>query len=297
MMEDLNDLRAFVVVAREQSFTRAAAKLGVSRSALSHSMRTLEERIGLRLLSRTTRSVSTTEAGGRLFLALADRLEEIDSELASLMAWREKPAGTVRMVANDHAIKTVMWPRLMPVLRHYPDIQIELIVDYGLTDIVAQRFDAGVRPGSQLAKDMIGVRIGADIKMAVVGSPAYFDAHPTPEKPHDLEHHSCINLYLPTYGGLYAWEFERDGQAVSVRLKGQAVFSNTFLMLDAAIDGIGLAYVPRDAAQPSIDAGMLVSVLEDWCPTFPGYHLYYASRRQLSPAMSVVIDALRYSSP
>ena len=292
--ENLNDLQAFVAVASDRSFTRAAARLGVSRSALSHTMLALEARLGVRLLTRTTRSVSTTEAGDRLLNVLAPRLDEIEQELASLTAMRDRPAGTVRITAHDHAIKTVLWPRLLPLLRHYPDIQIEFNVDYAFTDIAAHRFDAGVRVGDRVDRDMIAVRIAPDLRMAVVGSPRYLAQVPRPATPHDLADQRCINLRLPTHGGLYAWDFEKDGHAINVRVDGQTVFNNTFLMLQAALDGMGLAYIPFDLAQPHIEAGRLEPVLENWWPRFPGYHLYYANRRQLSPALALVIDALRY---
>ncbi|HCQ48017.1 MAG TPA: LysR family transcriptional regulator [Achromobacter sp.] len=292
--ENLNDLQAFVAVARERSFTRAAAQLGVSRSALSHAMLALEARLGVRLLTRTTRSVSTTEAGKRLQDVLAPRLGEIEQELASLSAMRDKPAGTVRITAHDHAIATVLWPRLAPLLKQYPDIQIEFSVDYAFTDIAAHRFDAGVRVGNRVDKDMIAVRIAPELRMAVAGSPEYLAGKPLPTTPHELTEHRCVNLRLPTHGGLYAWDFEKNGQALNVRVDGQTVFNNTFLMLQAALDGLGLAYVPFDLMKPHIDSGRLIAVLEDWWPQFPGYHLYYASRRQISPALALVIEALRY---
>jgi DNA-binding transcriptional LysR family regulator len=292
--ENLNDLQAFVAVARERSFTRAAAQLGISRSALSHAMLALEARLGVRLLTRTTRSVSTTEAGTRLLNTVAPRLDEIELELGSLSAMRDKPAGTVRITAHDHAIVTALWPRLLPMMQAYPDIQIEFSVDYGFTDIAAQRFDAGVRQGDEVDKDMIAVRIAPELRMAVVGAPAYLASRPIPVTPDDLTKHRCVNLRLPTHGGLYAWEFERGDQQINVRVEGQTVFNNTFLMLQAALDGMGLAYVPRDVAQPHIAEGRLVPVLEDWCPVFPGYHLYYAGRRQLPPALALVIETLRW---
>ena len=291
--ENLNDLQAFVAVAREHSFTRAAAQLGVSRSALSHAMLGLEARLGVRLLTRTTRSVSSTEAGARLLDVLAPRLSEIEQELSSLSAMRDKPAGTVRITAHDHAIATVLWPRLLPLLKQYPDIQIEFSVDYAFTDIAAHRFDAGVRVGDRVAKDMIAVRLAPGLRMAVAGSPEYLAGRSLPVTPHDLTEHCCINLRLPTHGGLYAWDFEKDGQSLNVRVSGQTVFNNTFLMLQAALDGMGLAYVPHDLMQPHIEQGRLIPVLEDWWPEFPGYHLYYANRRQVSPALALVIDALR----
>ena len=292
--ENLSDLQAFVAVARERSFTRAAAQLGLSRSALSHAMLALEARLGMRLLTRTTRSVSTTEAGARLLDAVAPRLDEIELALGSLSAMRDKPAGTVRITAHDHAISTVLWPRLLPLLKEYPDVQVEFSVDYAFTDIAAHRFDAGVRVGDRVDKDMIAVRIAPDLRMAVAASPGYLADKPLPLTPHDLTEHRCINLRLPTHGGLYAWDFEKDGQALNVRVGGQATFNNTFLMLRAALDGMGLAFVPLDIVQPHIDEGQLVPVLQNWWPSFPGYHLYYANRRQVSPALALVIEALRW---
>ncbi|HQQ70618.1 MAG TPA: LysR family transcriptional regulator [Alicycliphilus sp.] len=292
--ENLNDLRAFVAVARESSFTRAAAQLGLSRSALSHAMTALEARLGVQLLTRTTRSVSTTEAGTRLLNALSPMFSELDAELASLRSLQSKPVGTVRITAHDHAISSVLWPRLLPLLREHPGIQVEFSVDYALTDIAAHRFDAGVRIGSRVDKDMIAVRIAPDLRMAVVASPAYLAGNPLPATPHDLTEHCCINLRLPTHGGLYAWDFEKDGQAMNVRVGGQVVFNNTFLMLQAALDGMGFAYVPLGVAQRYIEQAQLVPVLEDWWPLFPGYHLYYANRRQLAPALALVIEALRW---
>ncbi|CAB3885576.1 HTH-type transcriptional regulator PgrR [Achromobacter animicus] len=292
--ENLNDLHAFMAVAQTRSFTRAAAQLGLSRSALSHAMLALEARLGVRLLIRTTRSVSPTEAGARLLSVLSPRLSEIQQELESLTAMRDKPAGTVRITAHDHAIVTALWPRLLPLLRQYPDVQIEFSVDYAMTDIAAQRFDAGVRVGNRVDKDMIAVRIAPDLRMAVAASPDYLAGRSLPATPQELTEHCCVNLRLPTHGGLYAWDFEKDGRALSVRVNGQTVFNNTFLMLQAALDGMGLAYVPYDLVKPHIEAGRLAPVLEDWWPVFPGYHLYYANRRQLSPALGLVIEALRY---
>ncbi len=294
--ENLNDLQAFVAVAQARSFTRAAAQLGVSRSALSHAMLALEARLDVRLLTRTTRSVSPTEAGARLLSVLSPRLSEIQQELESLTAMRDKPAGTVRITAHDHAIVTTLWPRLLPLLRQYPDVQIEFSVDYAMTDIAAHQFDAGVRVGNRVDKDMIAVRIAPDLRMAVAASPGYLAGRSLPVTPQDLTGHRCVNLRLPTHGGLYAWDFERDGRALSVRVSGQTVFNNTFLMLQAALDGMGLAYVPYDLVQPHIEAGRLAPVLQDWWPVFPGYHLYYANRRQLSPALALVIEALRYDA-
>ena len=295
--ENLNDLQAFVVVARERSFTRAAAQMGLSRSALSHAMLALEARLGVRLLTRTTRSVSTTDAGARLLATVAPRLQEIEVELGQLSAMRDRPAGTVRITAHDHAIGTALWPRLMPLLKQYPDIQIEFSVDYGFTDIAAQRFDAGVRVGDRIDKDMVAVRISPDMRMSVAASPDYLQGKTAPRKPQDLTEHRCVNLRLPTRGNLYAWDFEKGKKSVNVKVEGQTIFNSTALMLQAALDGLGFAYVPFDLMKPHIDAGRLVPVLEDWWPTFPGYHLYYANRRQIAPALALVIEALRHRDP
>jgi DNA-binding transcriptional LysR family regulator len=290
----IDDILTFLAVAEERSFTRAAARLGVSQSALSHTIRGLEERLGLRLLTRTTRSVSPTEAGERLIRTAGPRLEEIDAELAALTASREKPAGVIRITAGEHSALSVVWPALTGLLPRYPDIKVELVIDYGLTDIVAERYDAGVRLGEQVAKDMIAVRIGPEMRMAVVGSPAYFEKRPKPRKPQDLTVHDCINLRLPTYGGVYAWEFEKRGRALKVRVEGQLVFNNIALRTEAALGGFGVAYLPEDQVRPHLAAGKLVRVLADWCPPFPGYHLYYPSRRQNSPAFALLVEALRY---
>jgi DNA-binding transcriptional LysR family regulator len=292
--KNFNDLLAFLMVAREGSFTRAAAQLGVSQSALSHTIRGLEARLGIRLLARTTRGVSLTEAGERLFLTVRPRFEEIEAELAALSELREKPSGTIRITATDYAADTILWPKISKVLPDYPDVKVEVNVNYGLIDIVAERYDAGVRLGDQVAKDMIAVRIAPDLRMVVVGSPTYFSKRPRPEAPQDLTAHNCINLRLPTYGGLYAWEFERNGQELNVHVQGQLVFNSTPQMLAAALDGFGLAYIPEDAAEKYVAEGQLERVLEDWSPTFPGYHLYYPSRRQSSPAFALLVDSLRY---
>ena len=292
--ENVNDLLAFLAVARERSFTKAAAKVGVSQSALSHTIRGLEARLGLRLLTRTTRSVSPTEAGERLLQTVGHRFEEIEAELESLSELREKPAGTIRISAGEHAVNSVLSPALTKFLPRYPDIKVEITVDHSLIDIVAQRYDAGVRSGEQVAKDMIAVRIGPDMRMAVVGTPSYFAKRSPPKKPQDLTDHNCINLRLPTYGGLYAWEFEKGERELKVRVEGQLVLNGTTQMLDAALAGLGLAYVPQDLAQPHLDEGLLTRVLEDWCPPYSGYHLYYPSRRQGSPAFALLVDALRY---
>ncbi|MCW2239842.1 LysR family transcriptional regulator [Azospirillum canadense] len=292
--ENVNDLLAFLAVAREQSFTKAAAKLGVSQSALSHTVRHLEERLGIRLLTRTTRSVSPTDAGERLLRTIGPRFDEIEAELEALSEFREKPAGTIRITATDYAIDGLLWPKLQRLLPEYPDIKVELINDYGLSDIVAERYDAGVRLGEQVAKDMISVRIGPDVRFAVVGAPSYFAKRPPPETLQDLLGHACVTLRLPTHGGIYAWEFEKDGHELRVRVDGQLVFNSIFHILNAALAGFGLAHLPEDLAQPHIEAGHLQRVLDDWCPSWSGYHLYYPSRRQSSPAFALLVDALRY---
>jgi len=293
---NLNSLAAFMVIARERSFTRAAAQLGLSQSALSHTMRGMEEKLGVRLLTRTTRGVATTEAGERLLRNLGPYYDGIEAELAALGDLQGKPSGTVRISAHDHAADTVLWPKLAPLLPRYPDLKIEITISYGLIDIVAERCDAGVRLGDQIAKDMIAVRIAPDMKMAVVGAPAYFAGRPKPVVPQDLTTHNCANLRLPTHGGLYAWEFARDGGQLEVQVQGQMIFNASPQILTAALQGYGLAYLPEDVVQPLIAAGHLVRVLDDWSPVFPGYHLYYPSRRQTSPAFSLVVDALRYRS-
>lgn len=292
--KNFNDLLAFVTVAREGSFTKAAAELGVSQSALSHTMRGLEERLGVRLLTRTTRSISTTEAGERLFQSLAPRFEEIEAELTAVNEFRDKPAGTIRISAAEHAAITVLYPKLSKALREYPDIKVEITIDYALTDIVAQRYDAGVRLGAQVAKDMIAVRIGPDLRMAVVGSPAYFSGRKRPRTPHELAEHNCINRRLPTHGGIYAWELSNGKQELSVRVEGQWVFNSSTPVLRAALDGCGLAFLPEDMVLEHIKAGRLIRVLNAWCQPFTGYHLYYPNRRQFSRMWQVVIEALRH---
>lgn len=292
--ENFNDLLAFIAVARERSFTRAAAQLGVSQSALSHTIRALESRLGLRLLTRTTRSVSPTEAGERILQRVAPRFGEIEAELMAVTELRDKPAGTIRITATDHATNTVLWPKLSKVLHKYPEIKVEIMTDYGLTDIVADRYDIGIRHGDQVAKDMIAVRIAADMKMAIVGSPTYLENKPQPKKPQDLMQHNCINLRLPTLGGFYVWELKKGSREVQVRVEGQLSFNGSYHMLDAALAGYGLAYLPSDLVQAHVTAGRLVRVLDDWCPTFPGLHAYYASRSESSRALALVIDSLRY---
>jgi DNA-binding transcriptional LysR family regulator len=294
MAESINDILAFLAVARERSFTRAAAQLGVSQSALSHTIRRLEERLEIRLLTRSTRSVAPTEAGERLIRTVGPRLKEIDDELSSLSELREKPAGTIRITAGEHAAEANLWPALAKLLPRYPDIKVEITTDYGLTDIVAERYDAGVRLGEQVAKDMIAVRIGPDFRMVVVGAPCYFENRQKPKKPQDLTAHDCVNIRLPTYGGLYAWEFEKRGRGLKVRVEGQLVFNTMALRLNAVLAGFGLAYLPEDQVQAHLADGRLIQVLDDWCAPFPGYHLYYPSRRQVAPAFALLVDALRY---
>ena len=291
---DVGDLQAFLAVARERSFTKAAAQLGVSQSALSHTLRGLEQRLGLRLLTRTTRNVSTTEAGERLLNSIGPKFEAIDAELEAVTALRDTPAGTIRISAGEHANRVVLWPKLDKFLRDYPDIKIEVNQENALTDIVAQRYDAGVRLGEQVAKDMIAVRIGPDWRMAVVGAPGYFAGRRAPRTPRDLTGHNCINLRLLTYGGLYAWEFERNGVKLNVRVDGQLAFNSSVPILAAALSGHGLACIPEDMVAPHIAAGHLTQVLKGWCPLFAGYHLYYPSRRQSSPAFALLVEALRY---
>lgn len=294
--ENLNDLLAFLAVARERSFTKAAAQLGVSQSALSHTIRGLEARLGLRLLTRTTRSVSPTEAGERLVENVGRGFEKIEAGLLALRELRDKPAGTIRLTATENAADTILLPKIAKLLPRYPDVTVEIVIDYGLTDIVAQRFDAGVRSGEQVARGMIAVRIGPDIRMAVVGAPSYFTRRSAPEKPQDLADHNCINLRLPTHGGLYAWEFEKGKRELRVRVEGQLVLNSAHLVLNAALAGLGLAYVPENLATPHLAKGRLKRVLEEWCEPYTGYHLYYPSRRQPSAAFALLVDALRYRS-
>jgi len=295
--DELGDLVAFLAVAESQSFTRAAAKLGTSQSALSHTVKRLESRLGLRLLTRTTRSVASTEAGERLIETLRPALDDIDERLAALNALRESPAGTIRINTSEHAAQTVLWPKLAGFLASYPDIKVELTIEHGFTDIVAGRYDAGVRLGEQVARDMIAVPIGPEIRMAVVGSPGYFKGRKKPNIPQDLDAHDCINLRFTTSGGFYAWEFEKDRRELKVRVEGQVAFNDGGLCLQAALDGFGLAFVPEDRVLAHVREGRLVRVLADWCALFPGFHLYYASRRQHSPAFALLVEALRYRTP
>jgi len=289
-----SDLVAFLVVAQEQSFTKAAMQLGVSQSALSQTMRALETRLGVRLLTRTTRRVSPTEAGERLMRTVGQRFAEVDAELDAVSALSEKPQGTLRLAATENAVMTVLWPKLQAFLHLYPDIRIEIVVDVGLTDIVGGRFDAGIRPGETVAKGMIAARIGPDMRMAVVGAPNYFRAKGTPRSPSELPLHNCINLRLPIHGGLYAWEFEKDNRPVNVHVDGQLVFGTASLILMAARSGHGLAYLPEEQVSTDINNGTLVRVLDDWCPQFSGYHIYYPSRRQPTQAFSLLLEALRH---
>ena len=290
----LKDLAAFAAVARERSFSRAAAQLGVSPSALSHAVRGLEERLGVRLLARTTRSVAPTEAGQRLLETVEPRFAEIDAELTALGDLRDKPAGTIRITATESAVDHVLLPALQNVLNAYPDIKLEFVIDYGLSDIVAQQLDAGVRIGEQVDQDMIAVPISGDIRMAVGGSQDYLSRRGTPKTPHELTEHNCINLRLPTMGGLYAWEFEKDGRELRVRVDGQLTLNNGPTILSAIKSGYGLGYLTEDELRPYFESGELVRVLDDWCPPFAGYHLYYPSRRQPTAAFKVIVEALRY---
>ena len=292
--ENIADLAAFLAIARERSFTRAAAQLGVSASALSHTMRKLEERLGVRLLTRTTRSVAPTEAGDRLIATVGPHLDEIETGLAALSELRDKPAGTIRITTVDHAAETILWPALSGFLSKYPDIQVDLIVDNTLRDIVAERFDAGIRMGERVARDMIAVRIGPDIRMAAVAAPSYFAGHGKPKVPQDLARHRCINMRLATLGGVYAWEFEKGSREINVRVEGQLTVNDIAVIRRAALEGLGIAFIPQDYVQDYLDSGELIRVLADWTPPFPGYYLYYPSRRQPTPAFSLLVEALRY---
>lgn len=292
--ENLNDLVAFVTIARERSFTRAAARLGVSQSALSHTIRALEERMGIRLLTRTTRSVVPTDAGDRLLETVGGHLDEIEAGLVALGEMRDKPAGHFRITSTEHAAEMILWPAMEQIAKTYPDITLEIVIDVGLSDIVAERYDAGVRIGEAIAKDMIAVRIGPDLEMAVVATPGYLEARGIPRSPQELVDHNCINLRLISAGGLYAWEFEKDGREINVRVDGQFTFNTSSLIRKAVRAGHGLASVPIDQIQDDLATGALVRVLADWCPPFPGYHLYYPSSRQNSLAFRLLVNALRY---
>lgn len=291
--ENINDILVFLAVARERSFTRAAAKLGMTQSALSHIIRALEARLGVRLLTRTTRSVSPTEAGERLLQNVAPRLEEIEAEIAAVSDLGDKPAGTIRITATDHVIDNVLWPRLAAVLPEYPDIHVEISADYRMVDIAAERYDIGVRWGDQVEKDMIAVRLTPDMRTMIVGAPAYFAHRRLPASPQDLSKHNCVGLRLASAGGVYAWELRHEGRDLEMRPRGQLIFNSAYQMLGAALSGCGLAFVTEDLAGPHVRAGRLVSVMEDWCPSFPGLHAYYPSRRHSSRALALVIDAIR----
>lgn len=292
--ENFRDILAFLAVARERSFTRAAAQLGVSQSALSHTIRALEARLGLRLLTRTTRSVSPTEAGERLIQRVAPRFEAITDELVAFEELRNKPAGTVRITASDFAANTILWPKLSKLQQKYPDIKIEVVIEPGLTDIVAERFDAGVRFGDQISKDMTAVRISPDIRMVIVGAPSYLEGHPAPKTPSDLTDHECINMRFSVRGGVYAWELKKGERNLQVRVVGSWTFNCMYPAVEAALAGFGLAYMPEELARPHMKSGQLRAVLKDWCPTFPGLHIYFACRRQSSPALSLIVETLRY---
>lgn len=296
LREDVKDLLWFIEVAREQSFTKAAATLGTSQSTLSHTIKQLEARLGVRLLTRTTRSVATTEAGERLLQSLAPRFEGIEADLADLVAFREKPSGTVRLTLSDHALQTTVWPKLSRVLSDNPDVKVELYSDNGMRNIVEERFDAGVQLGESVDKDMIAVRIGPDWRLRAVASPEYLARHGIPKTPQDLVSHVCINTRQATWGGFYAWEFEKDGRELRVRVDGQLSFNSSISQIDAAVKGYGIAYIPEDLLEGHIQAGALQAVLDDWSEPFTGYHLYYPSRRQMSPAMALIVDALRHRS-
>jgi DNA-binding transcriptional LysR family regulator len=293
MRDNITDILAFLAVARERSFTKAAAKLGVSQSALSHTMRALETRLGVRLLTRTTRSVSPTEAGERLMQTVAPRLEEVEQEIAAVAELGEKVSGTIRITAIDHVVDSVLWPRLAPVLFRYPDLKVEISADYRMVDIVAERYDIGVRWGDQVQKDMVAVRLSPDEPMVIVGSPGYFKTHKVPTSAQDLLRHNCITLRMSSLGGIYAWELRHRGRALEARVNGQVTFNGAYQMLNAALAGYGLAFLPENLTRPHIDAGRLQSVMADWCPRFPGLHAYYPSRRNSSRALRLVVDALR----
>lgn len=293
MRDDITDILAFLAVARERSFTKAAAKLGVSQSALSHTMRALETRLGVRLLTRTTRSVSPTEAGERLMQTVAPRLEEVEQEIAAVAELGDKVAGTIRITAIDHVVDSVLWPRLAPVLFRYPDLKVEISADYRMVDVVADRYDIGVRWGDQVQKDMVAVRLTPDEPMVIVGSPAYFKTHQVPTSAQDLLRHNCITLRMSSSGGIYAWELKHRGRALEARVSGQLTFSGAYQMLNAALSGYGLAFLPENLTRPHVDAGRLQTVMDDWCPRFPGLHAYYPSRRNSSRALKLVVDALR----
>lgn len=292
--QDFNDLLWFLAVAKERSFTKAAAKLGIAQSTLSHTIKRLETQMGIRLLTRTTRNVGLTEAGQLLQKSLAPRIEDIEADIADLMAFRDKPSGKIRITLSDHAMETIVWPKLRTVLRDYPDIKLELSLDTGLRNIVEDGFDAGVRLGESIEKDMIAVRIGPDWRLVAVASPSYFAEHPAPQHPQDLIRHNCINMRQATAGGLYAWDFAKHGQELRIRVDGQLTFNNSYAMIDAAQLGYGIAYLPENLVERHIESGKLLLTLDEWSPMFDGYYIYYPSKRQSSPAFKVIVDALRY---
>jgi DNA-binding transcriptional LysR family regulator len=294
--ENFSDLAVFLTVAEERSFTRAANKLGTSQSAVSQIVRRIEDSMGLKLLTRTTRNVALTDAGEQLIETLRPAFDDIQARIAGLSALREKPSGNVRITAGRHAVETLLWPAVHNVLRDNPDVTIELSIDHALTDIVAERFDAGVRLGEEIAKDMVAVKIGPDLRLAVVGSPTYIAEHGTPISPNDLTQHRCINIRQSTKGGLYAWEFEKDGREVNVRVDGPLIVNDSGVIYKAAEEGVGLACVMEDLVADQMASGQLIRVLEDWCAPFAGYHLYYPDRRQITPAFRLLIEALRYKS-
>lgn len=295
LKENFNELQIFLVVARERSFTKAAGKLGVSQSALSHAIKALEQRLNLRLLTRTTRSVAPTQAGERIIACLEPRLADLEQELEALIQLNGTASGNIRLSAGEHSARNLVWPKLKPFLREYPEINVELVVDNGFVNIVDGRFDAGIRLGESVDKDMVAVKIGPDMRMAVVGSPEYIAAYGLPQTPHDLQNHRCINMRLPTAGGLYHWEFEREGKPLRVRVEGQLTFNGLSERIDAVLSGFGIACVPEDTIQDFVKSGEMIQMLEEWCPSFPGYYLYYPSRKQHPPAFALMIDALRYS--
>ncbi|HFZ8993454.1 TPA: LysR family transcriptional regulator [Citrobacter freundii] len=294
LKDNFNELQLFLAVARERSFTRAAGKLGISQSALSHAIKGLEARLNIRLLTRTTRSVSPTQAGELILACLEPRIAELEQQLATILQLNGTAAGNIRLSAGEHAVRSLLWPKLKPFLQNNPQINVELVVDNGFVDIVEERFDAGVRLGECVDKDMVAVKIGPDMRMAVVGSPEWFATHPVPQTPHELQHHRGINIRLPTAGGLYHWEFERDGKPLRIRVEGQLTLSLFSERIDAVRAGLGLAFVPEDTVAEQVKSGELVQVLQEWCPVFPGYYLYYPSRRQHPPAFALMIEALRY---
>ncbi|MCR4524208.1 LysR family transcriptional regulator [Bosea sp. 47.2.35] len=297
LRENIDDLLAFVAVAREGSFTRAAAQIGVSQSALSHAIKGLEERIGVRLLTRTTRKVVPTAVGERIMKRMAPHFVELEDELASVIESRDSPAGLFRITATDYAADTILWPKLKPLLKKYPDISVEIVTDYALTDIIGEKIDAGVRLGESVSDGMIAVRVGPDFRMVAIGAPSYFKKHGVPETPQELTRHRCVNLRLPTHGGLYAWEFEQRGREIRVRVEGQLIFNTINPCVQAAVDGFGIAYVPQSLTESHVKSGRLQIVLDEWSPPFPGYFLYYPHRRQSSPAFSLIVDALRHREP